>query len=54
MITKIDATLNEIEGFKISSYPTIYLFPKGQKQNPVKFDLDRNLESLVEFLKKNV
>lgn len=48
-IAKIDATANELEHTKISSFPTIYLYRKGDNEK-VEFKGERTLEGFVKFL----
>ncbi|XP_058828893.1 protein disulfide-isomerase [Topomyia yanbarensis] len=49
VIAKMDATANELEHTKISSFPTIYLYRKGDNQK-VEFRGERTLEGFVDFL----
>uniref|UniRef100_A0A182JTP8 Protein disulfide-isomerase n=1 Tax=Anopheles christyi TaxID=43041 RepID=A0A182JTP8_9DIPT len=49
VIAKIDATANELEHTKISSFPTIYLYRKGDNEK-VEFKGERTLEGFVKFL----
>lgn len=49
VIAKMDATSNELEHTKINSFPTIYLYRKGDNQK-VEFRGERTLEGLVDFL----
>lgn len=49
VIAKIDSTANELEHTKISSFPTIKLYRKGDNK-VVDYNLDRTLENLAKFL----
>jgi protein disulfide-isomerase A1 len=48
---KINAFDNEIEGEVIESYPTIKLFRLGEKEKPMLFNWDKNMEKMLDFLK---
>lgn len=37
MFVKIDLSLNDVEGLKIDSYPTFFLYPKNLKEYPIKY-----------------
>ncbi|CAD8057669.1 unnamed protein product [Paramecium sonneborni] len=53
-IAKVDATAQTelAKRFNIESYPTIYFFPAGNKQDThKKYEGERNLESLLKFIK---
>jgi protein disulfide-isomerase-like protein len=48
VIAKIDMTENEIEGLKITGFPTIYFYPaEGEK---VQFDGQRDLNKIMGWL----
>lgn len=51
-IAKVDVTLNDVPD-KIPSFPTIKLFPAGDKQRPVTYDGDRSVKDLAAFIKDN-
>ena len=53
ILAKIDATQNEMDGISINGYPTIKLFPAKSKNNPIDYSGNRDLPSLVDFLKKH-
>lgn len=52
LITSIEATQNDVN-VEIQGFPTLILYPAGDKSNPVPFEESRDLESLAEFIKKN-
>lgn len=54
VIAKIDATANENSALNIEGFPTIYLFKPKHEGEPIAYDGDRSLSSLVEFLEKHV
>lgn len=49
VIAKIDATANELEHTKITSFPTIKLYKKGDN-SAVDYNGERTLEGFVKFL----
>lgn len=49
----MDATVNEIKDIKIKGFPTIKLFKRGSKNTPVDYRGDREIESIITFLKEN-
>ena len=53
VIAKIDATANDVEGIEIESFPIIIFYQKGNKQNPIHFDGDRDEDAIIDFLKKH-
>ncbi|CAH1788364.1 unnamed protein product [Owenia fusiformis] len=53
VIAKIDATANDSpEPYSATGFPTIFFAPKGDKQNPIKFEGERTLDGFVKFLKE--
>jgi len=53
VIAKMDYTANEIEGIEIEAFPTIIFYPKGNKQNPIPYDGDREEDAFIDFLRKH-
>jgi len=56
VVAKCDATINDIiinenPNFVIDGYPSIYLFKKGAKFEPVFYDDERKLVSMMRFIK---
>lgn len=51
-IAKVDATLNDVPD-EISGFPTIKLFPAGDKKNPVTYNGARTVQDLAAFIKEN-
>ncbi|GMM51434.1 protein disulfide isomerase [Starmerella bacillaris] len=51
VIAKLDHTENEVPD-KITGYPTIKLFPAGDKKNPITFESARDLKSFIKFIKE--
>ena len=45
----IDGTKNEVESSAVSGYPTVYFYPRGDKQNPVRIE-EREERGLREFI----
>lgn len=55
VVAKIDSTANEIDvpGVSVKGFPTIYFFKGGDKQNPIRYEEGRDLDSFYNFLTKN-
>ncbi|KAM7533538.1 hypothetical protein Aperf_G00000120367 [Anoplocephala perfoliata] len=51
IIAKVDATANEMEDVKISSFPTIKLFPKNS-DDIIDYSGERTLEAFKDFIEK--
>jgi len=53
-IAKVDATANDLPPqYMAKGYPTIFFAPANRKDNPIKFNGDREVKDFVEFIKKN-
>jgi len=52
-VVKIDATANDVEkyGIDIVEYPTILLFTRGDKKNPIEFRGERNEYVFNDFIR---
>jgi protein disulfide-isomerase-like protein len=53
VIAKFDSTANEVDGVEIKGYPTLKFYPKGNKQNPIDYDGERDINGFKEWLKTN-
>lgn len=51
VFAEMDATANEVAGLKISSYPTLKFYPKGNK-TPIDFNQTRTDEGFIKFFKE--
>lgn len=51
-IAKIDATANDVPD-TITGFPTIRLYPAGDKESPVEYSGGRTVEDMAEFVKEN-
>ncbi|EGR47782.1 protein disulfide isomerase [Trichoderma reesei QM6a] len=52
VIAKVDATANDVPD-EIQGFPTIKLYPAGDKKNPVTYSGARTVEDFIEFIKEN-
>lgn len=52
VIAKMDATVNEMEHTKITSFPTLKLYKKGDNQ-VVEYNGERTLEGLTKFIESS-
>ena len=53
VIAKMDATANDVPPpYEVSGFPTIYWAPAGKKYSPKKYDSAREVDSFIEFIKK--
>jgi len=53
VIAKVDATANEIPGVGVRSFPTIKMWARGKKSDPIDYNGDREVEGFMKFLKEN-
>jgi protein disulfide-isomerase A1 len=55
VIAKIDATENDTpnSGVQIQGFPTLYLYPAGQKNNPILYEGSRTVADMTDFIKKH-
>ena len=54
LIAEIDATANEIETVRISGFPTLKLWPAGDKSKAVDYRGNRTIADMEKFLKEHV
>lgn len=52
VIAKIDATANENISLKIEAYPTILFYKPGEKDKPLLYKGNRDLEALYEYIEQ--
>ena len=47
-----DGSKNEVShpAVKVMGYPTIYLFPAADKQNPIEYDGERTADAIIDFV----
>lgn len=51
-IAKIDTTANDVEGVGVEDFPTIKLWRAGSKENPLDYNGDRDVDSLLAWLEE--
>lgn len=49
----MDATLNEVDGLEVSSFPTIKFYPGNDKTNVINYTGERNKDGIINWLEKN-
>ena len=55
VIAKLDATANDFPSqFKVEGFPTIFFVPRGDSQEPVKYEGGREVDDFVKFLDRKV
>lgn len=54
LLVKMDATANDIpKNYDVNGFPTIYFAPAGKKEEPIKYEGNRDLNDLIDFMKKH-
>ncbi|CAI4229691.1 unnamed protein product [Auanema sp. JU1783] len=54
ILAKFDATANDApSGFNVEGFPTIYFAPSGKKTEPIKYNGNRALDHLTDFMKQH-
>lgn len=54
VVAKMDATANDVPtDFKVDGFPTIYFVPSNNKENPIKYEGDREVKTLTKFIKEH-
>jgi len=51
LIAKIDATSNDVP-VAISGFPTLYMFPEGKNAKPIKYEGNRDMDDLIDFIEE--
>lgn len=52
VVSKIDSSLNDINGVTITAFPTILYYKAGKKEIPIQFDQeDKSKDNLISFIK---
>ena len=54
VIAKMDGTTNEYPKVEVSGYPTIWFYPKGKKDKPIKFEGEKNMQKFMVFLNRHI
>lgn len=50
----MDATANDIpKNYDVNGFPTIYFAPVGKKEEPIKYEGNRDFNDLIDFMKKH-
>lgn len=51
-VVRVDSSLNDVDhpAVRIEGYPTFYLFNSKDKNSPIEYNGDRNVDSIVKFL----
>merc|ERR1712232_41872 len=52
VVAKIDATSNDVEGVDVEGFPTIKLWRADNKEEPLDYDGDRDVDSFVSWLEE--
>jgi len=51
LIAKCDATANDVP-VNIKGFPTIYMFPEGENAKPIKYEGNRDMDDLIDFIEE--
>jgi len=51
LIAKIDSTANDVPVL-IRGFPTLYMFPEGKDAKPIKYEGDRDMDDLIDFIEE--
>ncbi|XP_059640516.1 protein disulfide isomerase-like 1-6 [Cornus florida] len=54
IFARIDASANEHPKLQVDDYPTLLLYPAGDKSNPIKLPTKSNLKDLAALINKNL
>lgn len=54
LIAKMDGTTNEYPKVDAQGYPTIFFFPKGKKDKPIKYEGEKTLPKFIYFLNRHI
>ena len=49
----MDTTTNEVDGLELEGFPTLKLYLKGNKSQPLEFDGERTIDDLKAYLKEH-
>jgi len=53
-IVKLDATTNDVPPqFEVRGFPTLFWVPKDSKQDPIKYDGDREVDDFLQYIAKH-
>ncbi|SJK85772.1 protein disulfide-isomerase [Babesia microti strain RI] len=52
IVAKLDGVNNEVDDIYITYFPTIRMYPHGQKSQPIDFKMDITIENLLDFAEK--
>jgi len=51
-VAKIDATANDVAGVDVEGFPTIKFWRAGNKEEPLDYDGDRDVDSFISWLEE--
>lgn len=54
VIAKIDGTTNEHKTIKLKSFPTIYFYRPGSKDQPINYEGNKDVDSFLKFLEEKL